>query len=346
VNALRKLVPRPIRRGVSAQLAEMQAQRLERDLRHLAAQRETIVAGPWLGEVGFELLYWVPFLRWFAERFRLAPERLLVVSRGGTASWYRPVAAGYREIFDHVSVEEFRALHDERVAANGEQKQTRVLEFEHKLLQRLTEDVEHRTMLHPSSMYRLFSPFWWGHLDENWVHQRAVYSRLKPETSGGHPLPQGPYTAVKFYFNECFPATPENRAFARGIVRDLAARGPVVSLTTNLRLDDHDGHELRDAGVQLLPEHLDPRENLAVQAAIVAGARGFVGTYGGFSYLAPFVGVPTTAYYSNAAGYSPRHLLMAQSAFSTMGTPGLLNVQQADASGSRLPASGFRTTKD
>ena len=35
--------------------------------RGLVAQRETIVAGPWLGEVGFELLYWVPFLRWFAR---------------------------------------------------------------------------------------------------------------------------------------------------------------------------------------------------------------------------------------------------------------------------------------
>ena len=329
MNALRKLVPRPIRRSVSIQLAEMQAQRLERDLRGLILQRETIVAGPWLGEVGFELLYWVPFLRWFAERFRLPPERLLVVSRGGTASWYQPFAAGYREIFDHVSVEEFRKLHDERVAANGEQKQTKVLEFEHRLLRRLTEDVEHRTMLHPSSMYRLFSPFWWGHMDESWVHQRAVYSRLKPAGVADHPLPQGPYTAVKFYFNECFPSTPENRAFARGIVRDLVARGPVVSLTTNLRLDDHDGHELREAGVQLLPDHLDPRQNLAVQAALVAGARAFVGTYGGFSYLAPFAGVPTTAYFSNAAGYSPRHLLMAQSAFTSVGTPGLLAVHAA-----------------
>jgi hypothetical protein len=331
VNALRKLVPRPIRRGVSIQLAEMQAQRLERDLRGLVAQRETIVAGPWLGEVGFELLYWVPFLRWFAERFRVAPEQLLIVSRGGTASWYRPFAAGYREIFDHMSVEEFRVLHDERVAANGEQKQTRVLEFEHRLLRRLTEDVEHRTMLHPSSMYRLFSPFWWGHMDEGWVHQRTVYTPLKPGALAGHPLPQAPYTAVKFYFNECFPSTPENRAFARGVVRDLVARGQVVSLTTNLRLDDHDGHELREAGVQLLPDQLEPRENLAVQAALAAGARAFVGTYGGFSYLAPFAGVPTTAYYSNAAGYSPRHLLMAQSAFNSMGTPGLLNVQLAAA---------------
>jgi hypothetical protein len=166
---------------------------------------------------------------------------------------------------------------------------------------------------------------------------------VKPPEAGAHPLPQAPYTAVKFYFNECFPATPENRAFAHGIVRDLVGRGPVVSLTTNLRLDDHDGHELRGAGVQLLPDHLDPRENLAVQSAIVAGARAFVGTYGGFSYLAPFAGVPTTAYYSNAAGFSPRHLLMAQSAFTSIGEPGLLDVRAA-AHRSPLTTHHLRTT--
>ena len=128
-------------------------------------------------------------------------------------------------------------------------------------------------MLHPASMYRLFSPFWWGHLDERWVHQRASYARLTPDVARRHAAPDGPYTAVKFYFNECFPPTPENRAFARGIVRDLARQGAVVSLTTGLRLDDHDGDDIRDPGVHLLPEGLEPRENLAVQTALVAGAR-------------------------------------------------------------------------
>ena len=54
----------------------------------MAAGSESIIAGPWLGEVGFELLYWVPFLAWCAERFAISPERWIIVSRGGTASWY------------------------------------------------------------------------------------------------------------------------------------------------------------------------------------------------------------------------------------------------------------------
>ena len=152
MKLVRQLVPRAVRHGISAQLARVHAGRLSSDLGRLAAGRDTIVVGPWLGEVGFELLYWVPFLRWFATTFHVAPERLLIVSRGGTASWYRPFAARYRDIFDYLTPEEFRRRHDERVAANGEQKQTQVLAFERQVLRELTTDVHSRSMLHPSTM--------------------------------------------------------------------------------------------------------------------------------------------------------------------------------------------------
>ena len=116
--------------------------------------------------------------------FAVAPERLLIVSRGGTASWYRPFASGYRDIFDYLTPEEFRRRHDERVAANGEQKQTQVLAFERQLLRELTKDVHSRSMLHPSTMYGLFNPFWWGHVQEEWVHRFAKYQRLAAEDAG------------------------------------------------------------------------------------------------------------------------------------------------------------------
>jgi len=322
---LKQLVPHAVRRGISAQVARVQAARLERGLANLAAGGNTIVAGPWLGEVGFELLYWLPFLRWFAARFHVAPERLLIVSRGGTASWYRPFASGYRETFDYLTPEEFRRRHDERVTANGEQKQTQVLAFERELLRELTTDVYDRSMLHPSSMYALFNPFWWGHVDESWVHAHAAYARLAPDAAAPFVRPDRPYTAVKFYFNDCFPPTDENRAFVRRTLQTLAERGPVVSLATGLRLDDHDGDDLQSLGVLSLPRQLEPRDNLAAQTAAVAGACAFVGTYGGFSYLAPFLGVRTTAYHAND-GFSRRHLTMARSALVSLGAGDLFEV--------------------
>ena len=335
MRIVRRLVPRSVRHGVSAQLAKVHASRLASDLGRLAAGRDTIVVGPWLGEVGFELLYWVPFLRWFATTFHVAPERLLIVSRGGTAAWYRPFATGYRDIFDYLTPEEFRQRHDERVAANGEQKQTQVLAFERQLLRELTLDVHSRSMLHPSTMYRLFNPFWWGHVEDEWVHRFAKYATLaadhaRPNVGAAFRWPDSPYTAVKFYFNDCFPDTRENRAFARQTLQALRDGGPVVSLATGLRLDDHEGAMVRGgegATVHVLPPDMHPRENLALQTAIVAGASAFVGTYGGFSYLAPFLGVRSTAYFADPHGYSPRHLLMARSALERIDAGGLLDVR-------------------
>jgi hypothetical protein len=77
---------------------------------------------------------------------------------------------------------------------------------------------------------------------------------------------------------------------------------------------------------------LPPADNLRVQSAIVAGAVAFVGTYGGFSYLAPFHGVPATAYYSNASGFSPSHLTMARSALTRLHGEALLDVRAVEDS--------------
>ena len=82
--------------------------------------------------------------------------------------------------------------------------------------------------------------------------------------------------------------------------------------------------------MRTLPHDMHPRENLAMQTAIVAGASAFVGTYGGFSYLAPFLGVRSTAYFADPDGYSTRHLVMARSALDRSARHALLDVRPSD----------------
>jgi hypothetical protein len=62
----------------------------------------------------------------------------------------------------------------------------------------------------------------------------------------------------------------------------------------------------------------DPQDNLARQTEIIAGASGFVGTYGGFAYLAPFCGINAVAFYSDRT-YFVYHLELAQRAFAAAG---------------------------
>ncbi|HTI41972.1 MAG TPA: hypothetical protein VL693_09115 [Vicinamibacterales bacterium] len=331
MNSLRHVIPRPIRRAASAWLAHRRSARLQRELAAMVVHGGPIVAGPWLGEVGFELLYWVPFLRWCANRLGVDPDRFVVMSRGGTASWYRPFAARYVDVFDQISAETFRDQHDSRVRELGEQKQTRVTAFDRELVaaaMRRAHVVEW-SLLHPSSMYELLNPYWWGHQSSEWVHEHAAYARLASLPASGIPELPARYVAVKFYFNDCFPPTAQNRAFVGDVLRTLTARGPVIALSTGLNIDDHGGVRVDEYGVRHLPEGLNPAENLQVQSALVAGADAFVGTYGGFSYMAPFYGVKSTAFYSDASGFSPKHLHMARSAFDAIGSAGLLEVRDA-----------------
>src|SRR5215471_1000109 len=59
-----------------------EAWQIEREVETLAVSGRPLVAGPWLSEVGFEALYWIPFLRWVKAAFRLDPARVVAVSRG------------------------------------------------------------------------------------------------------------------------------------------------------------------------------------------------------------------------------------------------------------------------
>ena len=322
---VRRLVPGPIRRAAARYAGERRAHDVERELSAIAAGTRPVVVGPWLGEVGFELLYWVPFVRWAAERYQLPPERLIAVTRGGAATWYAPFAAHAVDALTYIGPDQFRAKNNERNQRFGEQKQLAMSPLDDEVL-----DVVRRThgqdvaVLHPSLMYRLFAPYWWGHQPLGWLRRRATYRRLEPPAIALD-LPSE-YTAVKFYFNDCFRSTPENRAFVERTIRELEREGPVISLSTGLAVDDHAPCEPEIAAMRGIRHLTSPQTNLLVQSAVVARARRFVGTYGGFAYLAPFYGVPADGYYSDERAFSMRHLDLAQDVLARMHGAGPLVV--------------------
>src|SRR5687768_11744308 len=107
---------------------------VEREVEEVVSGDGPIVAGPWLSEVGYEALYWVPFLRWFCAAYRIAPGRLIAMSRGGTASWYSDIASRYVEVFDHRSPADLA-----RRAAEGGLKQREVSDFDRRLVAEAAE---------------------------------------------------------------------------------------------------------------------------------------------------------------------------------------------------------------
>jgi len=141
------------------------------------------------------------------------------------------------------------------------------------------------------------------------------------------------FVAMRFYFNDSFPETEENRAFVADLVARLTETTDVVLLNPGVHLDDH--WDLTPAATRRLhtcESLMSPRNNLDVQTKIISRARAFIGNYGGLSYLAPFYGVPSLAFYSNPDGFSVQHLELAHRVFSQIkrGSFVALDVQAVD----------------
>jgi len=294
---------------------------VERDIAAVARGRGPIIAGPWLSEVGFEVLYWIPFLRWFEDRYRIDPERVIAISRGGVSGWYGDLAARYVDIFDHLSPEEFGRRNRERHQRDeaGGQKQTTIGPLDDALIAaaRSAAGVKDGAICHPSLMYRLFSRFWYGNRALDLVTSRTRYVPLTP-TPVNLGLPER-YIAAKFYTGAALPGTPETRGALRELVRTAAARMPLVVLDTGMATDEHEDYLFRDIpNVVSLRDRLVPATNLGVQTAAIAGAQGFIGTCGSLAWLAPLLGVDTLAVYSEER-FLVSHIFFATQAYRQAG---------------------------
>jgi len=273
-----------------------------RDLPSLRRSANPIVVGPWSSEVGFELLYWIPFLRWVASEYDLRPERIIAVSRGGAATWYGDVASRYVDVFDQMSPDEYRARIDQRVRTAGHQKQYEVSQFDRTVMERIKDrrDLHEAHILHPSVMYQVFRRYWNEKAPAGVLTRHTRYSAL-PDPGDIDPalvLPKE-FVAVRFYFRPSFPHTPENRQFAVDVIRRLAQRQPVVLLNTGFQVDDHEDIDFStEPGIYPVHAWMTPTNNLALQSQIISRAQALVGTYGGLSYLGPYYKVPTTTFYS------------------------------------------------
>src|SRR5947207_1961280 len=85
--------------------ARTRARRSELALAEAARLRRPLLLGPWVGEIGYELEYWIPFMRRELRRQGIPPERVTVLTRGGAGLWYRDFAAHELDALELVSPE-------------------------------------------------------------------------------------------------------------------------------------------------------------------------------------------------------------------------------------------------
>jgi len=290
-----------------------------RALRAIASGSAPILVGPWLSEVGYETLYWVPFVRWFARQYDVDPARLIALSRGGVSAWYGGIAAGYVEQFDLFTPEEFAARNAAR-QREGDQKQLAMGAFDEELLSRararLGIDTAH--VCHPSAMFGLLRQFWLGNESLQSVLDCTEYA---PVTTVAPvelpPLPEQ-FVAVKFYTGRALPDSPRHRERLRAIVERISRTSPVVTLNTHVAFDEHEDYVFQNIpGVITLDRWMTPHNNLGVQTEVIRRASRFVGTCGSLAWLAPMLGTDTLAVYADDH-FLTSHLYAARHAYGSI----------------------------
>jgi hypothetical protein len=269
----------------------------EREVLSAIEQGRKLLVGPFLGEVGFELLYWIPVLRRLLAG--VDPERVTVLTRGGAGTWYRDFAATSVDALELVPAEGYLEEVVARRKREGNTKQFFPDRLDRQLTRLALERVGDAAVVHPLLMYSRMRFVLEGLQPPAAATGIGEYGRL-PVDERELPVPAD-YVAVKLYFSDSFPDDAAARELAARILGELADRTDVVVLTSGRQLDEHQewvpaGPRIHDSTSWVTPE-----DNLAVQTQLVARARELVATYGGFSYLGPMLGVPTRALYTREA---------------------------------------------
>ena len=258
-----------------------------------------ILVGPFHGEVGYEALYWLPWLERLRAELAIDPARLIPVSRGGAGLWYgTPTAV---ELFAMRTPQQVRVENWLQHQQTGFMKQTTVSAFDRAVIQDAAQTLglRHYLTLHPAWLYTLLAPFWSGHEGYQWLLDRTRYTTWPAPVLTGVTLPAH-FVAVRFYFRATFPWGQQCVNFAKATIKHLARDHHVILLTAGGHIDDHLDFLPKDrTNVTVLSEVLPmtPENNLAVQSAVLAKADAFVGTYGGLAQLALRYGRPVVAFF-------------------------------------------------
>ena len=301
----------------------------------IAARRGPVLVGPFTGEVGFELLYWRPIIRWLMRELPGLRGRLVIVSRGGVRQWWESTM----EILDYVDI---LSLIEpaEYVSKKGPDKQRRgPSEFDLEIIEKVKRQfsLDEADLIHPSVLFEFYyhqrkrSSFAFVEAlrpgsDGTTDGLAAIYERIPlPEVNGelAGLLPER-YVAVRFYSRESFPNTPENHEFAADMTERLSRSLPIVLLNNSMELDEHGDFQPESNSITRVDHLMRPDNNLAVQTAVLSRASAYVGTYGGLSYLAPFLGTPSIGFSAIPNQAKPWHLALASTLFAGDGGWGSL----------------------
>lgn len=286
-------------------------------LKLCAESKKPLIFGPWLSEIGYEVLYWIPFIRNYCKNNLIDPKNIYIISRGGVSNWYSDFANNYFDAFEVISPNNLKREIDFKIKNCGGQKQNYLTDFEKLIVDEAKAyfKLEDAMLIHPGIMYSIFYSFWRGDFQVNQLLKLCQFNLFQSNCqieAVVNSLPKD-FIAIKFYFNNCFIESCESKTFIKNLITKLAEYNDIVVLDSGLELDDHyQADIIKNERIHYIDEKImTPKSNLAIQALVLSKARLFIGTYGGFSYMPIFYNVPSIGIFTHDNRFLQTHCDMA-----------------------------------
>lgn len=290
-------------------------------LRALAASKRHVVCGPFRSELGFEALYWIPFVQWALKYAGIPTDRCTAISRGGMGVFYP--AKQQIDLYDLRGVDGVRLENQLDAQQRGLMKQTSVTAWDRQVCADAAKQlgVGKFAILHPSWMYWLFDDYWQERVGMRHIEQHANFTvPAVPNLPEGCELPPL-FIAVRFYERHTLPFNPGTVPLIEAMVRQIATHLPVVLLNQSVFADDHTdlplGHIPNVFSLPAIPAS----QNFILQAAVLARSQAFVGTYGGVAQWALRYKKPSLSFYADFRGTAIAHRSLSHHLSAAQGVP-------------------------
>lgn len=285
----------------------------DHDGQRIADSQAPVIAGPCLEDAGWEVLFWLPFLRWVAARrprgFQLA------VSMRGLPEWYTGVSEKFVSMSQLIDWQTYRQLQGQQLNYSAKNAKRQISALDARLVE-LGADVAglaNPELLHPARLLELVDESRRGRVPAGAITAHAVYARLP---SPDKPVPGLPESYVVVLYRKPKTAGTDTSADVRlsDLVRRVSQHCPVVVLVSDREAPVFDDSGL---GVQTLRvDDIKDSSRIQARARVIGKARAMI-AFGDqeSSALAPFLGVPLLILSAAAsAGRDVRPAVMAHAA--------------------------------
>jgi hypothetical protein len=181
-----------------------------------------ILVGPWRGEVGFEALYWIPFIHRFVKSYGIDSKRIIPISRGGASAWYGSQHGV--ELYRMRTIQQVRVENKVQHVKHAQLKQTHWIEFDRAVVKDAAKalGLKKYLTLHPAWMYARLYPFFLGQRGMQDIDQDVYFDQLPaPALPDGLELPER-FVAVRFYLRYTYNNHPMLIQFAQESIKAIA----------------------------------------------------------------------------------------------------------------------------